>query len=338
MKLSTSLYKGLMEVGVGSVLNRFKINSRRDILIFEDLVCEHFQYLQEKGKGEVLFRVGKEWAFLCINNLLPSIIRKLGVVGTVENFCGPAWKNIGVLESVEIKQEGKEIILKTEGETISSKIGPNRFMEGFFAGVLSALYKQDITFLNSKNQSGIICYRFKIRRGKFHVKGRKKTEYDKLNKTRKVEGFRLKDLMKKGLVKLKEGNKLEYRGKRMFIFENTALHLFGINSELLEGAEIASRNFFSELVDEKAGRREKLFLMKNLLQIMGWGKVRLILKDRTVKVVTTELPHGLHSGPENWDYLDYMVLGYLKIIDEGTELVSSCNRGGTHTGTYNIPG
>ena len=144
---------------------------------------------------------------------------------------------------------------------------------------------------------------------------KEKRVYDKLNQPRRKTGFTLKDALKRGLFQLKNGNKIYFRGRSLIPIENTVFHLFSNEKILLEKVPILSYEYFSGIIEKSAKNENKLTLLKNILQAMGWGSITIVIKDG-ILVKIDNPPYGSQMERDNWLFLINVILGYLWLLDK----------------------
>jgi len=112
------------------------------------------------------------------------------------------------------------------------------------------------------------------------VKSKNKNNYNNLNGSYKHEGFDLKEAIKKRFFTIDSNNKIYFRGNVLIPIENTLFHLLSNAQLLTERISFISYNFFRKIVDKTSPRESKLMLLKNILQITGWGTVSTIMKRK----------------------------------------------------------
>ncbi len=91
---------------------------------------------------------------------------------------------------------------------------------------------------------------------------------------------------------------------------------------MLDKVPSISYNFFKEVVDVDSTDKQKLVLLKNLLQTMGWGVVNIVIrKEGGILIEIKNPPYGLQLEGDNWHFLVNTVLGYIQVIDADFEIV-----------------
>jgi len=77
-----------------------------------------------------------------------------------------------------------------------------------------------------------------------------------------------------------------------------------------------SYDYFSILIDDESNIERKLILLKTLLQVMGWGVVKIVIKsDTKISVDIKNPPYGLQLEKDNWDFLLRTIQGFLWLIN-----------------------
>ena len=96
--------------------------------------------------------------------------------------------------------------------------------------------------------------------------------------------------------------------------ENTLFHLIGIKGPLLNDVPDISHDYFKGLI-EQGSDMEKLSLIKNLLQSMGWGRISIANMGNETVFRIDHPPYGFQADRDNWDFLIRVILGYLWLIN-----------------------
>lgn len=253
--------------------------------------------------------------------VLKEIVPDIGKLTPVLFFnliISKVWKNMGYMENIKMSRKGKEIKIKTRKELNVKNIGLNNLSIGTYIGTLNILYGSQVKFIDAKNRDGNCDYIFSLTEKPFLIETRNKKEYEKLNRIPEIKSFTLKDALRTRLFEIK-GNKLYFRGKGIGIIENTLFHLLGNAGILLEKVPEISFNFFRETIKD-SGEREKLVLLKTLLQTLGWGLVTISHEKNTVKVEIKNPPHGFQKTGDNWIFLSQAIMGYLWTINRNFRL------------------
>jgi hypothetical protein len=315
MKFSEFLRRKILQMAGGVILNYFKIKKRRDTLYFGEIPAKYFLLCEKKGFGAELQEIGQKWMYLYFSTLIPEAFKKIPPEDLLNGIVKRIWINMGVMGDFSIKREGNILRIETRDEGMTELIGKNSFLLGFHEGVINALYGKEVEILDVKQTKGRCRYRFKIRSKKFKISGKIKEEYDRLNYIPEVRGPTLDDMLKRKLFRLK-GHKIYFRGKTIYPIENTVIHLFSNRGLILESVPKISYEFFNGILDKKSTKEDKLRLLKNLMQVMGWGIFSISKRKNSLKIKIENPPYGLQGEKENWDFLAKMIEGYVKNIDK----------------------
>lgn len=308
-----------MESSVGGIMNKFKLKRRRVTLFFEDIVAEYIKKCEVAGYAKEMREIGELWGVLGTKILTPTPIKKLPLP-LFSNIAKMIWVHIGILSNSEIKRTGKMVTLTTERDALTRIIGKNTLVEGSFAGVLGVYLNSDLKLVRVSQTTQFSKYEYLILDGQKDIKGRSKDEYNQLNKIPPMKGYTLKDAIRKKVFQLK-GNRMYFRGKSICNSENTLFHLIGNHNIMLDVVPKISYEYFSNVVEKNVPKEKKLVLLKTLLQIMGWGVIKIRMKDKDeILVEITHLPCGLQQQNDNWIFLIKTVLGYLWIINKNLEI------------------
>jgi hypothetical protein len=313
-----------METVVGGILNKFKIKSRRSTFFFEDILANYIKECEDAGYGEEMKEIAQKWAILCTQQLTPTGLKKLSPSIYFNVVAKNVWTNIGLMDFIHATKNGSIIKIETKNESITRIIEKNSFPVGFFTGILNVLFKSQIEHI-SKTQTKESCeYIFKIMNKPFGIiSAKEKRVYDSLNYLLTIEGFTLKDALKKNILELKKMNKIYFRGKIIFPIENTVFHIIGNKSILLEKVPFISHKYFDEIIKKDTTKERKLALLKTLLQVMGWGIVEILIKNKKEIVVEIKnLPYGLQVEKNDWEFLIGTILGYLWLLDKNLEITN----------------
>ncbi len=337
MKLSTSLQKNILETAAGSILDRFLMRSRRLTLFFEDIIADYILTCEKAGRGEELSRLSQRWGELNVALLMPSPLKRLPYDVVVNDILKLSWGHLGIVDDMSMSKSGGCVIVRTKNESITRLIGENRFMEGFFSGVVNALFWSDSRLVHSTQDKASCSYEFEFFGGPPKVEGKTKSEYDRLNYLKPPKGLTLSDALKGDMLQLVDGRKLFFRGRRLTVTENTIFHLVGNSGIMLDSVPQSSHGFFKRVVSEDSTAEQKIALLKNLLQVMGWGTVTAMVKeDGAVVVEIANLPCGLQRENEDYSVLKSVMLGYLWLIDRGFRVVESRESQGHLRVTYGV--
>jgi hypothetical protein len=317
MRLSESLRKGVMESLHGSLVSRIGIKrSRRLTLFFGDIFINYLKECEKFGYRDEMFSVGRTWMSLYFHVLVPSVMKSLPL-SLLNIAMRKVWVNAGLMDDFSMEKEGDSLIIRTKNEAISRHIGENGFSVGLYMGIVNSLFGEaEIAKVEQAIESNI--YSFRITGRKFRSpEGKLKAEYDMLNKMKKMEGFTLSDAFRKKMLVLNEDNKIYFRERPLYPVENTVFHIIGNEGVLLEKVPEISCQFFSAVVDRDAPVEKRLLLLKTLLQVMGWGIIKMAVSEREIVVNIDSPPFGMQKEKENWEFLSSTILGYLWTIDKG---------------------
>jgi hypothetical protein len=315
MRLSESLRKNIVESKVGGIVNKVRLHKRRDTLFFEDISLEYIKRCEEAGLGDDLGRAAQNWMSLYFKVLIPSTLKKIPFTFLMNHVIKKVWKGMGLMEDMQVEKTDSNITIKTKAEGTTREIGNNKFMPGFYMGILNVIFKSHVR-LSRAFQSKEKCeYRFEILDKPFSIESKDKDEYNNLNSIVPVKGFTLKDALVKNIFVLKENNRIYFRGKPIVPIENTLYHLVGARHIMIDDVPGISYRYFKDMIEKKSEDDKKLVLLKNLLQPMGWGTVNIIRSGKVIKIEIRNPPFGLQAEEDNWDFLLNTVLGYFRLID-----------------------
>ena len=316
MEFSEFLRKGMIESFYGGIITRYHIKRRRRVtLFFGDIFINYVKECEKSGFRDEMLSAGREWMFLYFDVLVPPAMKKLPIP-LLNVAMKKAWKNIGLMDDFSIEKKGDTVTIRTKNEAITRVIGNNGFSVGLFMGILNSLYGSvDIVRIRQASRDSV--YVFKVGGGEVKIEGKTKSEYDNLNRPQKGGGMNLESAVRKKILELEKGNKIKFRGAPVYLVENTIFHIIGNHGLLLERVQEISYEFFRRMVTSEATKEKKLLLLKTLLQSMGWGIVKITIKDGSIEIDIKSPPYGAQKGNDNWDFLIRAILGYLWIIDRG---------------------
>lgn len=321
MRLSTSLSRNIMEATVGGILYKFKLRGRRHTLFFEEILANCIKEREERGHAREIEKVAQEWGALIIKGLAPHPLKKLPQHIFMGLIMKRIWTNLGLIDNLNMIKKDDTVELKTKNEAITRLVGENRMLLGFYKGVLGMLYGVQLEctdFLQTKASSK---YRFNLGDLPFSAESKDIGTYMKLNHLPKIEGITLKDAIKNNVFQLKKDNRLYFRGTPLVPIENTVFHLTANCEILVEQLPNISYTYFSGIIDEFATKEEKLVLLKNILQAMGWGTITILIKNESeILIEIRNPPYGLQLEKDNWNFLIKTILGYLWVIDRSFEI------------------
>lgn len=320
MRFSESLQKNIMETNVGRLFNKFKIRSRRDVLFFEDIFANYVKECEKNGYGKEMKSIAQKWMNLAIQHTTPQILKKVPLF-FFNTVMKKVWINLGLIDNLSVSKNRNIIKIETENEVPTRIIGKNKFMIGSYIGILNVLFNSRVNCIEALQTKKHCEYIFEIENKPFALpECKEKKVYINLNRFINTEGFieglTLKDLLKKRIFHLGENNKLYFRGKSIIFGENTLPHLMGNSQILLEKIPNISYDYFKEIIKENSTHEEKLFLIKILLQVMGWGITKIIKNKENVHIEIKNPPYGLQLEKDNWEFLIRTILGYLWLLDK----------------------
>lgn len=317
MRLSTSLSRNVMEATVGGLIYKFKIRGRRHVLFFEEIMANYIKECEKVGHVDEMRDIGREWGSLIIKQRVPDVLKKLPPHIFLNIVMGRIWVNLGLMDSLIATKKGELIEVQTKNEAVTRFNGKTAVSIGYYEGILSILNKSQVECIDSIQTKESCKYKFKIINVPFDVESKDKNAYLRLNYLPEIEGFTLKDALRKNIFQLNEKNQICFRKKLTPPVENTVFHLFSNRGILIEAVSDISYDYFKEIIQEDSSDEEKLVLLKTLLQVMGWGKVKFSKGLETAKMIISNPPYGLQKEKDNWDFLIMTVLGYLWTLDRG---------------------
>jgi len=316
MRFSDHLQKNIIETHAGRLLSKFKIKSRRDVLFFEDILVDYIKECEKNGYEKEIRNVSKKWMNLTMQQMTPKILKKAPLF-FLNKIMKNLWVSLGLMSDLSIIKSENIIEIKTKNETPTRVIGENNFIVGFYEGILNILFKSNlkcIKFLQTKRHCK---YTFNIEDEPFDfIKCKEKEVYNKLNQLPESVGIDFKSALKKGIFNLKKDNKIYFRGKSIILGENTLSHLISNSNLLPEKIPYISYDFFKKIIKEDSTDEEKLVLIKTILQIMGWGIIKVKKSKKYILMEIKNPPYGLQSEKDNWEFLIRTVLGYLWLLDK----------------------
>ncbi len=316
MKISESLRRKTLQMAGGVLINLFKIKRRRDTLYFGEIPARYFILCERSGFGEELRKIGQKWMYLYFSTLIPSAIKKLSPEYILNTIVRKVWMNIGLIGDLYMERDGNYVNVNTKMEGMTELIGKNSFLVGFHQGIINALYRKGVEIVDVSQSKRECSYRFKLLEEKLRIEGKGKEEYDKLNNIPRARGLTLDEMLKNKVFNLK-GNKIYFRERVIYPIENTAIHLFSNQNVMLDEVPKISYEFFKSVLDKSSTEDERLRLLRNLMQAMGWGVFNIIKGRGLVKMRIENPPYGLQREKDNWEFLIKMVLGYMRTIDKG---------------------
>lgn len=315
MRISESIRRKTLKIAGGVILNYFKIKRRRNTLYFGDIPARYFLLCEKNGFGEELRKIGQKWMYLYFSTMIPNSLKKLPPDDIINNIMRKIWANIGLMSDVHMERDGDCITIETKEEGMTELIGKNSFLLGFHEGIMNALYGREVETLEYRQAKNECYYLFKIKESGFRLEGKSKDEYNRLNHVQNMAGPNLDDMLKARVFTL-AGNRMYFRGKIIYPIENTALHLFSNQGPMLEKVPGISHEFFMQILDRDSSEEDRIRLLKNIIQSMGWGTLSVSKGTKSVKMKIENPPYGLQKERDNWQFLINMIHGYMMTIDE----------------------
>jgi hypothetical protein len=317
MRLSESLRRGIMKAYPGHIMNTFKMSSRRNVLVFEEILANYIKKCGESGHEKEMGEIGERWACIFVEKLIPNIFRNAPVQIIFSN-AEKTWKNVGLVEKLSITAEGDMIKIETKNETITRIVGKNSFMTGILRGFLKVACKTGIEIVYARQTKLSSIYMFKKNQGPYEqIPSKDKRLYDLLNECKSGGGkldFRM--ALKSNIFQLKEDNRIYFRKKSLVPLENTIVHLIGNKGVHLESIPSISYTFFEKLVSKNSPERKKLILLKTIIHITGWGNARILENGCSIKIEIENPPCGFQEESDNYVFLCNMILGYLWLLSK----------------------
>ncbi len=315
MKLSESLRRGLIEPVTGGIVNQFIIKRRRITFFFEDILANYIKMCETRGYAEEMRYIGASWGMLTAKLLVPDAIKKLPLPA-FSKIVKMIWASLGILEDIDIKKTGCIVTIGTKGEAITRTIGENIFSTGTYGGILSVIFDINMKCLSFEQNKKASKYVFEATKEKICVKGKSKNEYNRRNLIPHLKGHTLKDAIKSNMFRL-ANNRLYFRGTAIGNAENTLFHIIGNQNILIDKVPEISYEYFSGVMDKNTPAKQNLFLLKTLLQVMGWGHVSMVLRGESdISINLSYPPSGLQPEDDNWSFLINTILGCIWIIDK----------------------
>ena len=315
IRFSELLERNIVSSKAGEILSKFKIKKRRFTFFFEEIGSRYIKECEKNGYSDVTHEMAKKWMSLYFSILIPSSLTKLPSK-LFFNFFKTLWSVVKLVEDLQIIEKNNKVIIITRGEGTTRDIGKNNFMVGFYAGILSAFYGKEVKPVKVKQTKEKCEYAFSITTTPFVIKGKPKDYYDRLNQIEVTGDKGMKDALKLGLFQLSENNRIYFRGKSIVPIESTLYHIIGNEGLMIDKIPHISKDYFKEIINKETTRESRLVLLKNLLQTMGWGIVKIIDKNKKIIFEIKNPPYGLQKEKDNWDFLVHVILGYLWLINE----------------------
>lgn len=311
MRMSEAFRRDFISTGVGGVFNRIKLRDRRDTFFFEDIGANYVRMCEESGHSEDMEDIGREWMGLYFRCLLPNALKSIPLGIFLNLVVKKIWTSLGMMDHFRFSESRGVFEIVTRNEGVTRIIGRNGLMRGFYSGVLGSLYGREMEYEGGKQTKGGCIYRYRKLKRIFVITGKPKAEYDRLNRIETGRGHTMKDALRRNLFRM-NGNRIYFRGKSISPIENTLFHLIGSRGIGIGSVADISEEFFGKVLKKGASLRENLVLLKNLLQVMGWGIVNSEISGNGVKISVSHPAHGLQKGGDNWDFLLHTIRGFLK--------------------------
>jgi hypothetical protein len=157
-------------------------------------------------------------------------------------------------------------------------------------------------------------FRLKDERWK-ETPSKEKHIYSKLNYFEEGDGTGFKDALKKGTFLIKDLNRIYFRRRPLVIIENTIFHIISDRQILLEKIPDISHEFFENIIEKDSSKESKLVLLKDMLQVMGWGLIDMSIGKNKISMRIRNPPYGLQVEQDNWDFIIKVALGYMWLLD-----------------------
>jgi hypothetical protein len=310
MKVSEAIRKNIFHLSVGNVLNKRGMLKRRNTFFFEEIGAEYIAGCERKGYSKNIMMAGKKWMTMFFDKIIPQAF-KIAPVLFLNTIIRNLWISGGLMDDFSVSRRDKTVSIETKGEGLTRIVGRNGFMIGFYQGVINGLFGCETEPVRASQSRKKCKYVFRLTARKItHFRTKEKSEYNKLNHIESGKGVTLKDLLEKKIIILKNDNRFYFREKPISAIESTLFHILGNDCIMPEEISRISYDFFRDII--KAGSSEKkLYLIKMLLQAMGWGVINIVVKDNEVTFDIRNPPYGLQKDEDNWDFLAHTILGYL---------------------------
>ena len=334
MAFSELLRKNLVQAKVGGIIypyHRFR-HKRRATLFFEELFARFVLECEKNGAESELIEIGRKWMFLCFHELVPETIKKIPAQFLLNNILRRFWHNSGLMDDFHIEKNDDIIKINTKNEGVTRYIGPNGLMVGFYIGVINALFHSSAQPLKIRQEKESCQYIFKLSNEPFFVDGKSKELYRRLNEIASIKGYTLKDSLREKTFTIKE-NRIYFRGKSISPVENTLFHLVSNSNLFPEKISEVSYSFFNEIIKEDSTKEGKISLLKNIFQVMGWGIINVVIKEKKIVIEIKNPPYGL-TITDNWEYIIRTFLGYLWLFDRKLKMSNINQTGGCVSAEY----
>lgn len=315
-----------METGVGGIINRFKVKSRRNVMFFEEILADYIKLCEDSGHENDIMKIGMEYGYLGVKCFVPKILRSYSSMTILNLVAKKVWRNLGFVKYLRIVKSKDEIRVKTEDEFITRIIGRNKFMPGFMIGVISGFSSNDMEIVRITQNKEKSFYIFQVIDKKMMlVRHKSKEKYNTLNKFPETKGIDLKHVLGRKMFRIKKNNRIYFRDMPMVILENSLFHIIDKRNILMNKIPGISYKVFHKTL----GNTKDLFLLKNLIQISGWGNVKIIDSENEITVEISNQPYGIQREKDNWGFLVQMILGYLWLIRKDFKIGTIDQKGKT---------
>jgi hypothetical protein len=318
MRLSESLRKNIFETSVGGIINRFKVGKRRNPFFFDEIGLGYVKLCDQRRYNTELMEMSREWGFILFEKIVSPVAKKLPLpyLMSCNVIVKKLFRHLGYMDSIQFSRKEDDARVKTMSEENVKIIGINSLHTGLYMGFLTSIFSSDIEFLDARDMGNGNCeYKFKILKKPPSIRSKDRREYDKLNQLSSVHGSTIKDALKLNIFNMKN-NKIYFRGKTISNIENTIFHLFGNRGILLDEVPKISHDYFKNIVEKDSSKEEKLNMIKSLLQVMGWGIIKITMEERKIVFHINNPPYGLQLEKDNWSFLIRVILGYLWLLNK----------------------
>ncbi len=314
MRLSESLNRNIIETGDGTIINKFLLKSRRNVLFPIDIFGRYVKYCEAHGYSGQISLMGKKWGLLIAQELAPGAIKMMPPSIQFNFFMGRIWSNIGMIGGMRCSRRGKLLNIKTKNEIIRHAIGDNVYSASSLHGVVCGMLDKEVIMSEVKPAGADCEYVFEITDEPLkHAESKGKNYYNKLNYGRRSYGDGIARALHENFFTIR-GNRIYFRDRLLMLCENSLYHIIGNEGIFREMIADISREFFGSVIERNGC--DHINLLKNFLQICGWGNLKIIMKDNGLDVVLQNMPFGLQAEKDNWSFIAYTILGYLRLIDE----------------------
>jgi hypothetical protein len=223
------------------------------------------------------------------------------------------------MDDFHATRKGDVLSVETRGEFITRVIGKNRFIAGMSVGILSGFFSKEAELIECSQDMEKSSYVVRFT-GKDNevIKHKSGDDYNRLNGFGLAAGPDLKSMLRKKLFSM-EGNAIYFRNARMLMLESTLFHLMGASGLMMDRVPAIACKVFRESL----GGSKDIVMLKNLLQITGWGRVSIAQSRNNITVSISNQPYGLQHEMDNWDFLSGVILGYIRAFDQSARMKSA---------------